>query len=177
MNVRGSGWRSWATCAGALSALLVLLPGAAAAETRKFQAKSCTECHGAFVQKVAPLKVQHPGIKDGNCESCHLRHGIVPKLLLKQEGNVLCLSCHAKEKIGLDKPNVHSALKTGKCVQCHDPHGSSAPHLLAGEGAGACTACHDRKAFERPVVHAALKTAGCPACHLAHSSSEANLLV
>src|SRR6516225_11174739 len=115
MSLRGWGFRSWGASAAAALAVAVLQAPILGAETRKLQSKSCIDCHGAFVQKLAPLKVLHPGVKEGNCESCHLRHGIVPKLLLKQEGNALCLSCHAKETIGLDKANVHSALKTGKC--------------------------------------------------------------
>ncbi|NIM04195.1 MAG: cytochrome C, partial [Armatimonadetes bacterium] len=65
------------------------------------------------------MKVVHPVVKEKKCEDCHLRHGIVPKLLLKEEGNEICFSCHSRESLGLDKPGIHSALKRGKCTACH----------------------------------------------------------
>ena len=159
-----------------LLALTVAGAGDARGQTRKFQAKSCNECHAAFTQKVAPLPNQHPGVKNGQCETCHLRHGVVPKLILKEDGNALCLSCHSAAQIGLDQPHVHTALKNGQCIQCHDPHASKASHLLSGEGAEACYSCHARSDYEKKVVHAVLKSDGCRACHVTHSSSEPNLL-
>ena len=62
-----------------------------------------------------------PVVKEGKCEECHLRHGIVPKLLLKKEGNELCFTCHTKEKIGMNRSKVHTALKTGKCTTLPQP--------------------------------------------------------
>src|SRR5436190_10393638 len=102
----------------ALGAFALLGAGGARAETRKFKVKACGECHAAFSQKLAPLSHQHPGVKNDQCETCHVRHGVVPKLILKAEGNALCVSCHAPAQIGLDKAHVHSALKSGTCVQC-----------------------------------------------------------
>jgi len=111
------------------------------AQTRKFERKGCLDCHKKFSEKYLSLKALHPGMKEGKCEDCHLRHGIVPKLLLKKDGNELCYSCHAKEKIGLNQPKVHTVLKTGKCASCHNPHGSQGTHLLKAEGPEACYPC------------------------------------
>ena len=98
---------------GLLAALLLqaAFSGTAAAATpRKFEAKACVECHEAFAEVVLQQKVLHPGVKDNTCETCHIRHGLVGKLILQKDGNALCLGCHSKESIGLDQPKVHSAL-------------------------------------------------------------------
>jgi predicted CXXCH cytochrome family protein len=106
------GWR--------LPALLALLAaaslaGSAAAADRQFAQKDCLDCHKKAAEKFGGLKFAHKAVKDRNCEACHLRHGLVPKLLLKAQGNALCLQCHKKEQLGLDKANVHAVLKTGTC--------------------------------------------------------------
>ncbi|MCP6658205.1 cytochrome c3 family protein, partial [Klebsiella pneumoniae] len=75
----------------------------------------------------------------------HLRHGIVPKLLLKKDGNQLCFDCHGRDKIGLDKPKVHTPLRQGKCTLCHNPHASATPHLLKGDGPESCYGCHKKE--------------------------------
>ncbi len=126
--------------------------------------------------KYMSMKNVHQPVKDKKCEDCHLRHGIIPALILKINGNDLCLKCHTKEKIGLNKPNVHGALKTGLCTQCHNPHASNSPNLLQAEGNEACYQCHKRESFERKFVHKVLTTGGCRACHMAHSSDFKNLL-
>src|SRR5262245_20304752 len=136
--------RPWSTVAllGLLvlaGTLILVLPGRdSLAQKREFQRKECLDCHQDFAKKVLSRKDLHPSVKDGKCETCHLRHGIVPKLLLKQTGNELCLSCHDKAKIGLDKQHVHTAVTTGKCTTCHDPHGSNGAHLLPAAGPEAC---------------------------------------
>ena len=65
---------------------------------RKFKQKECADCHSDFNDKYGGMKNQHPGVKDGNCQVCHLSHGIVGKLLLVEEGNKLCFRCHEKTK-------------------------------------------------------------------------------
>src|SRR5690242_4614772 len=138
--------------------------------------KDCTECHKKFAEKYDGLKFTHGAVKQRRCEDCHLRHGIVPKLALKQAGNNLCFSCHKREAVGMDKPNVHPVLKSGKCTQCHDPHGTNAPHLLKAEGKQACFGCHKPEPFQRKLVHKVVETEGCRACHVAHASDQKALL-
>ena len=141
-----------------------LLAPAPAAAQRTFKQKDCLECHKKAADKFDGLKYVHSAVKQRKCEDCHLRHGAVPKLALKEQGNELCYKCHDKPEIGLDKPNVHAVLRTGSCALCHDPHGSNSAHMLKAGGAEACYTCHDRKGFERKVVHAAMaRTAAAPA--------------
>ena len=67
-----------------------------------------------------------------------MRHGLVPKLILKKEGNEVCYQCHSKEKIGLNRKHIHSAVARGKCTACHNPHASQASDLLKAEGDALC---------------------------------------
>ena len=91
--------------------------GSASAAPRKFAPKSCVECHADMTQELRRSASTHPGVGEGTCESCHLRHGLVPKLLLRKEGNALCLECHTSTDLGLDKAHVHGALDgAGKCT-------------------------------------------------------------
>ena len=147
-----------------------------ATKRRKFVRKDCLECHTKFADKYLKMKNVHTVVKEKKCEDCHLRHGIVPKLLLKGKGNQTCYKCHEKEKIGLNKPVVHTGLKRGKCTGCHNPHASQASHLLKAEGSEVCYQCHKKKDFEKKVVHKALEKEACRTCHLAHGSDEPALL-
>ena len=67
------------------------------------------------------MKNVHAPVKDNKCEDCHLRHGLVTKLVLKKDGNELCFTCHAKDKLGLSKAHVHTAVKSGQCVALPQP--------------------------------------------------------
>ena len=96
-------------------------------QTGKFARKECLDCHTEFAAKYLKMKDVHAVVKEQKCEDCHLRHGIIPKLLLKRQGNDVCYSCHPPDKIGLKKVAVHTALKTGKCTDCHNPHASQTP--------------------------------------------------
>jgi len=101
---------------------------------KRFVSKDCLSCHKKFSEKYLGMKDVHLPVKEKKCEDCHLRHGLVPKLILKKEGNEICYPCHSKDKIGTNKANVHTALKRGKCIQCHNPHASQFGHLLKAEG-------------------------------------------
>src|SRR3990172_4460379 len=119
----------------------------------------------------------HPTTKANKCESCHLRHGLIPKAAFKKDGNELWLQCHPREKVVLNQKHVHTALKQGRCTECHNPHASQAPHLLKAEGNETCFRCHKTADYQKNVVHAASPARGCLACHSAHSSGDKDLLL
>lgn len=150
--------------------------GGESSKGKKFVQKDCLDCHKKFADKYLGLKNVHAVVKQKKCEDCHLRHGLVPKLILKKEGNEVCYPCHTKEKIGLNKPNVHTALKRSKCIACHNPHASQAAHLLKAEGSEACFQCHKKENFEKKAVHK-VGPKGCTTCHSSHSSDQKDLLV
>ena len=159
---------------GILSALLAL---AFSARAEQFARKECLDCHAKFADKLHDLKNLHAPVKSQKCEECHLRHGTVPKLLLKESGNALCLTCHKKESLGLEKKVVHPVLKTGKCTDCHDAHGSNTKFLLKREGKLECYSCHKPEPFEKKFVHKVVADGGCMACHTAHASDQKGLLI
>ncbi len=160
---------------GAL-ALTVLASAPGEAAKRTFARKGCVDCHKDFEEKYLSLKHVHPVVKELKCEECHLPHGLVAKLLLKENGNKLCSLCHSEKDLNLDQPGVHTALRKGKCTTCHDPHGSNNQFLLSAQGSEICFKCHEKEPFTRPMVHTIIKNEGCRACHKAHASSEKNLL-
>jgi len=114
---------------------------------RKFERKGCLDCHKKFSDKYLSMKSVHLPVKEGKCEDCHLRHGIVPKMLLKKEGEEICFSCHAKEKLGMNRSKVHTALKSGKCSQCHNPHAGPDPISSRRKVPGSATSATRRRAL------------------------------
>ena len=131
-----------------LALALAALPSAAPADM-KFKQKECLDCHTKQANLYAGYKYAHPAVRERKCEECHLRHGLVPKLLLKESGNGFCYKCHKRDAIGMDRANVHSVLRNGKCTTCHDPHGSNAPHMMKGDEKNACFTCHKKEPFEK----------------------------
>ena len=115
-SMSGRSSRRQRSCAAGRS----LLPAPAAAQ-RTFKQRDCLECHKKEAEKFDGMKSLHSAVKQRKCEECHLRHGAVPKLALKEQGNELCFKCHDKKSIGMDKKNVHAVLRSGACSTCHDP--------------------------------------------------------
>jgi len=162
-----------------LGLAVLLLAGCAEVQTERprFAQRNCLDCHKKFGDKYLGMKNVHPTVKAQQCESCHLRHGLIPKAVMKKDGNEVCYQCHARDKVGLNRKHVHTALKKTRCTECHDPHASPASHLLRAEGDEVCYRCHKKEEHQRKVVHRASPTKGCLACHSAHSSDEKDLLL
>jgi tetratricopeptide (TPR) repeat protein len=67
--------------------------------------------YGSFLQS----KMYHQGV---TCSDCHEPHS----LQLRQEGNGVCLQCHAAEKFNSKKHHFHQSDSTGAlCAECHMP--------------------------------------------------------
>lgn len=67
--------------------------------------------YGSFLQS----KMYHAGV---TCSDCHDPHS----LELRQQGNGVCLNCHAAGKFDTDKHHFHKAGTEGaKCSECHMP--------------------------------------------------------
>ena len=79
-----------------LAASIIIYVGACvpapSRQTGKFARKECLDCHTEFAAKYLSMPDVHAVVKEKKCEDCHLRHGIIPKLLLKREGNDTCYS-------------------------------------------------------------------------------------
>lgn len=106
--------------------------------------------YGSFLQS----KMYHQGV---TCSDCHEPHS----LQLRQEGNGVCLQCHAAEKFDSKKHHFHESDTGGaSCAECHMPptdymvvdprHDHSMriprPDLSVTTGVpNACNNCHEDK--------------------------------
>ena len=106
--------------------------------------------YGSFLQS----KMYHKGV---TCSDCHDPHS----LQLRQEGNAVCLQCHAAEKFDSKKHHFHKTDSTGAlCAECHMPPGTymvvdprhdhsiriPRPDLSVALGTpNACSQCHEDK--------------------------------
>src|SRR5210317_1152493 len=138
--------------AGGLLYFVACAPAPTKRKPGKFVRKQCLDCHTEFAAKYLSMPDVHAPVKEIKCEDCHLRHGIVPKLLLKREGNQTCFKCHDSQKIGMEKAVVHTALKKNQCISCHNPHASQTKPLLTAPGRQLCYLCHQQQTFEKKVV-------------------------
>ncbi len=67
--------------------------------------------YGSFLQS----KMYHQGV---TCSDCHEPHS----LQLKQEGNGVCLQCHAADKFDSKKHHFHEmGTRAASCAECHMP--------------------------------------------------------
>ena len=64
-------------------------PSSAGTKSR-FARKDCLDCHKKFSDKYLTMKNIHAVVKEKKCEDCHLRHGLIGKLILKKDGNEIC---------------------------------------------------------------------------------------
>jgi predicted CXXCH cytochrome family protein len=149
--------------------------------------KTCIECHGKELEAYKARASSHAPVREGKCEACHLRHGVVGVLRLAAADPALCLGCHAPAgqaesaqgapgKAAAGKPAGAAAKPMTfnhppgdrlKCGACHDPHGSGKLHLLKAEGSAACLSCHEAARFQGPSAHKPA-TADCLTCHDPH---------
>jgi tetratricopeptide (TPR) repeat protein len=106
--------------------------------------------YGSFLQS----KMYHRGV---TCSDCHEPHS----LQLRQEGNGVCLQCHAAEKFDNKKHHFHKEDSTGAlCAECHMPtrdymvidprhdHSIRIPRpdiSIALDTPNACNNCHENK--------------------------------
>ncbi len=175
----------------AAAAAVSALVSGAEAQLRKGKAlrpeqKHCVECHAKESAAYSSRSSKHEPVREGKCETCHLRHGIVGVLRLSAEDPALCLTCHAMEGAPESGKGVSSKQGTAraagvthlfthppgeglKCGACHDPHGADHPHLLRQEGSAACLTCHKPESFQGTSAHP-LAAVACLTCHDPHGS-------
>ncbi|HKY34245.1 MAG TPA: cytochrome c3 family protein [Candidatus Polarisedimenticolia bacterium] len=143
--------------------------------------RSCLDCHKREAGEYAGRASQHRPVKEGRCETCHLRHGVVGALRLKAEDPELCVTCHAMEgqpATGKGEPPArgshlftHPPAASMACGACHDPHGSSRGPLLKSDPRALCAGCHDQEAHRGVSSHAAAGV-DCLSCHDPHGSKQ-----
>ena len=161
---------------GIVFLVTVLWPMSASAQIKKGRRFSksgdCKSCHD--VADITGDRPHEPVAKD-DCKGCHLSHGMVGALRLKESGRQLCLMCHDGIELGLQREILHGPVAEGRCDACHDPHGTDHPMLLAEAGENACFICHDQAGFDRKHRHEPLDE-GCFSCHEVHGADHPALL-
>ncbi len=147
-------------------------------------AKKCYDCHSKAKAEFTSKKSVHDPVKAENCESCHKRHGFANNLVLTDESNQLCYTCHADLKDKYATGSVHFPVGNRNCWECHDPHSSDKKALLRTGPAGAddpnfCLACHGNDLAKPGTAahkHAPYEKLECTTCHDAHNSEHRGLL-
>src|SRR5210317_982337 len=158
------------------SVIFLVMACGPAPQTRKAKVRrTCAECHP---EKAAAFQsgVVHQPTKENNCEACHLPHGTVPTVLMRQPVPVICLTCHAEFKTATEKKSLHDPVNQGECDSCHQPHNSEFPKLLNSAAESLCFNCHEQELFARQTVHAPVEE-GCATCHVPHMSDYPGLLI
>ena len=137
----------------------------------------CLRCHDD-AKSWFKKKVKHAPFKKRQCDKCHEFHEFERKLVLKRQGQALCLECHQGVKHRL-QGTIHPPVAEGQCWSCHDPHSSNEEHLLReSEGGSPCFTCHPSIQFDLYMdhPHVPFYKRECVACHAPHSSTEPFLL-
>jgi DmsE family decaheme c-type cytochrome len=107
-------------------------------ETALGNEEPCLKCH---VDKRGPFAFEHPGVREGGCESCHQPHGSMNARLLRRPAVfTLCLECHTGaggfgrqgDGIRLQSPSHNMAdPRYQNCTSCHVRiHGSNSSDLF-----------------------------------------------
>ena len=136
--------------------------------------RNCSDCHqdlSAQYQK----GIVHAPVKENNCAACHLPHGVLGSLLMRDYPPTLCFRCHIDMKSQQSGLSVHQPVAEGECDSCHNPHNSEYPSLLNAAGNEACFNCHEQEDFSRSNIHAPVLE-GCLTCHVPHKSDNRSLL-
>jgi predicted CXXCH cytochrome family protein len=158
---------------------------------KKNQIELCFSCHEGLTRK---FEVNHVPFTEGQCNACHFPHNSPRALLLVEEPDTLCRSCH--EKIS-SKAHKNFPGKAAACLTCHNPHGSTrralvkdflhAPyaegcddcHADGKPGTEKCFECHDEVRNQTMAVRNHLGTGGnnsCTNCHSPHAADNEQLL-
>lgn len=76
---------------------------------------------GAVLGLAMPAKLAQPRLSPSHeCSFCHLSHtGKTPSLLIAEDVEVLCLTCHGPGGASAVKARNHEGQT---CTVCHDPH-------------------------------------------------------
>jgi predicted CXXCH cytochrome family protein len=146
-----------------------------AALTRDMDCSGCHNPHGSD-QKAILNEFGHASFKKGDCRACHaeLKDG---KLPLKGSQTTLCLGCHEREKVWLERANLH-ILGSEPCTRCHIAHAGTSQAMLREREGTLCLFCHadtERRMLAAEEVYkgecAPVIQRRCSACHDPHGSS------
>jgi len=139
--------------------------------------KSCLNCHVQFQETMKQAFVHTP-VKNGECSDCHSPHASSHGMLLAEDPDRICATCHA-DMVPAGAKSAHPDAAKGQCTKCHDPHASANKAQLVAGGSALCFQCHGD--LGKAVAAATHKHApvgqSCLGCHDPHASKDAERLL
>jgi len=144
------------------------------------QAEVCGRCHQTAHQQA--MESTDPHFRsDISCLDCHAVHNNPRKMLVKDEEQNFCLSCHNEVKGEFHRRSNHPLQSANiRCTDCHKIDGIKDHGMSVGHDWN-CQSCHSDYAgpflYEHPVVYDHLvEGGGCIECHQPHGSPNDRLL-
>lgn len=152
----------------------------------------CYRCHDDLRKEIKTASNVHKPVGE-KCSTCHQPHASEFPNQLKMPMDQMCLSCHKKLKVRIEKTGVtHGALlKRDKCANCHSAHASRRPALLRNRMDRICLKCHNQPVTieggrvipnMEPVLaksrflHGPVRAGNCSGCHDPHGADGKMLL-
>ncbi|MFT5424512.1 MAG: putative CXXCH cytochrome family protein [Phycisphaerales bacterium] len=137
----------------------------------------CLSCHESMAEA---RDLVHGPVADGACSACHQPHTSPNRKLLIEDGQSLCLSCHADLGNRIETALVvHPPVQTD-CQLCHDPHATDNPAMLLQDASTLCMSCHEEVRHtvdDATTPHGAVTSErSCLSCHSPHTSDHQRLL-
>ncbi|WP_456387061.1 cytochrome c3 family protein [Desulfolithobacter sp.] len=136
-------------------------------------AEVCFQCHDA---RRFQARYVHKPVAGSQCATCHNPHVARFAGLLRNREDILCYSCHKKEKNSFEQGFVHEPVSKGQCSVCHTPHASNQKALIRDNLAEDCFACHEALPREFKNTHKPFADGQCMSCHRPHRADNLELL-
>jgi predicted CXXCH cytochrome family protein len=137
----------------------------------------CWLCHGNLRPQLT-ASYQHNPFEQGYCTTCHNPHASEYRVLLIQDKQDLCVTCHPYG-IEFTRDQRHPPAAQRFCLDCHHPHASDYRGILVDNQRDLCFGCHPTVATlaGKAVQHNPFAYDNCTGCHEPHSSNFLPLLL
>lgn len=156
---------------------------------RKLQDLTCTNCHDPHAAGNRKLLAdarsyqrndnaikrrgsEHPQWTKAQCALCHQTG---EAMLLVDDINGVCLTCHADQTVAPEQRKLHDPVAKGQCITCHTPHDSPRSHLVRPLAEALCVDCHKLEDVNT-LKHPKVTRVDCTHCHSGHSATRDHLL-
>ena len=104
-------------------------------------ATNCAGCATATWARSSPMTYQHNPFESGYCTTCHNPHASDHRVLLIQNEQDLCITCHPYG-IEFTRDQRHPPAAQRFCLDCHHPHASDYRGILVDNQRDLCFSCH-----------------------------------
>jgi len=143
-------------------------------------ADMCLGCHQNTHDAFTGGEVHtRSGVYCGDCHKIHVDSIAAPALLVRQDVNDVCATCHQRQVRTFSRPFGHQLGRAGlDCVSCHNPHGGPGERSLKVDRTGdpVCLTCHAELRGPHVFPHVNGQAGDCLSCHQPHGSNNPNAL-